>query len=84
MARAEQFVDEWFQENYYFEGFPAESPQRDPQSESMAIDCLQAAEEAGITREDLINEVGDLAEHIRRKLDYAATEHMRNQAAKDD
>jgi hypothetical protein len=83
MARAERFVEDWFSENYDFEGYPSED-RPDPQAQQLAADCMKAAAEQGISPDELIEELGDLADYIHGKIEHAADEHVRRQADKDD
>ena len=84
MSSTKSFITAWFAENYYFEGYPAPPDKRDFQSEYMAQDCFEAAAEVGISRQEITEELGDLAEYMRRALARAADEYVSERAAGDD
>jgi hypothetical protein len=84
MSPTKSFIDAWFAENYDFEGYPAPRGERDPQSEAMARDCFREAEETGISRQEITEEIGDLIEYMRGALARGADEYVSERAEGDD
>jgi hypothetical protein len=60
VSPAKSFIAAWFAENYYFQGYPAPWGKCDPQSEVIAHDCFSAAVEAGISPQEITEEIGNL------------------------
>jgi hypothetical protein len=83
MSPAKSFIAAWFAENYYFQGYPAPWGEPDPQAEAMAQDCFRAAAEAGISRQEITEEIGDLTEYMRSALARGADEYISERAESD-
>lgn len=82
-GRVADFMSDWVSENVHFAGYPSED-ETDPEAESLAMQCLAAAEADGIPKDDLEREYGDLSSFMREQLKRVADEEVAAMVARDD
>ena len=71
MSTAKSFIAAWFSQKYYFK------------TEDMAKDCIRSAADAGISPQDITEEIGDLTEYMRSALARGADEYVSERAESD-
>jgi hypothetical protein len=79
---AHEFVEEWISENIQFEPYlDEESP--DPRPAEFAAQCISAADDAGISQEEIESEYGDLKGRMAEAINASADAEVDRMMSKD-
>lgn len=80
--RAVEFVDNWIAENIHAEGYPPEGD--DSEARGLATMCEAAAQQAGISKAEIDEDLIDLVEYMSQALENVNDAEVERLAAKDD
>ena len=80
--RGLRFVEEWIVENVHPEGYQPEGDNRE--ARMLAVLCLKAAKDAGISKKEIEENVGDIEDFMSQAIDEANDAEVARLAARDD
>jgi hypothetical protein len=77
--RGRQFVDEWLGENVILGAFVYQEENDEGEAEELALELLKQAKERGISKKEIEDEFGDIAEHVAESMNEAIDQHINDQ-----